>query len=123
MIWYEIPGLPGYRINYHAEVLSMKGAEPRVLKPYRRHWVRLCHNGCYLTLTTGELLDRAGLHVPSAPSGGRDSCAQGHLFTPQNTMRRINRGRVIRKCRRCHAEAMARYRAKKKAQGVKGFCA
>jgi hypothetical protein len=115
MIWYEIPGLPGYRINYHAEVLSLKGVEPRVLKPYRRDQVRLCHHGRYLIVTTRELLDRAQLHIPAAPSGGRDRCAQGHLFTPQNTMRRVNRGRVTRKCRRCHAEAMARYRARKRA--------
>lgn len=35
MIWYEIPGWPGYRISHKTDVLSLRGDEPRLLKPGR----------------------------------------------------------------------------------------
>lgn len=31
--WYQIADFPGYKLSIHAEVLSLKGAEPRILKP------------------------------------------------------------------------------------------
>lgn len=31
-VWYEIPDFPGYRINQHAEVLSLKQSQPRLMK-------------------------------------------------------------------------------------------
>jgi hypothetical protein len=33
MIWYEIPGWPGYRISHTADILSLKRNEPRLLQP------------------------------------------------------------------------------------------
>ena len=33
MLWVEIPGWPGYRASPKGEILSVKGNEPRILKP------------------------------------------------------------------------------------------
>lgn len=46
----------------------------------------------------------------------RKACDQGHEFTPENTMvRKTKNGGTCRKCKECHADYMARYRAKRKA--------
>jgi hypothetical protein len=45
----------------------------------------------------------------------RDACDQGHLFTPENTMRRKTPNGDVRKCKECHRLSIARYRARKKA--------
>ena len=56
-----------------------------------------------------------GTHY-SVVMASRDRCAQGHEFTPENTMRRKGRnGNTIRKCKECHRIVTARYRAKKAA--------
>lgn len=54
---------------------------------------------------------RHGVH----PMARRDACSNGHEFTPQNTMRRKTRNGDVRKCKECHRQAIARYRARLKA--------
>jgi hypothetical protein len=113
-MWYEIPGIPGYRVNLRREVLSLKGEEPRILKRGSR--VKLRINGQYVTYPVTELMQRAGiagvLQVQTHHEAARDRCDQGHEFTPENTMRRKGRnGNPIRKCRECHRLAVARWRA------------
>lgn len=117
MMWYEITGWPGYRINHRREVLSLKGEHPRTLKPGRA--VTLRKDGRYVRVSVEELMRLAGLSAPLPPlqihhEAARDCCDQGHLFTPENTMRRKGKHGDIRKCRRCHRDAVARWRAKKK---------
>lgn len=52
---------------------------------------------------------RHGVH----PMASRDSCVNGHEFTPENTMRRKTKNGDVRKCKECHRLAVARYRARK----------
>ena len=57
---------------------------------------------------------------PAHHEAARTHCDAGHEFTPDNTMWRWGKGGKAggvkyRKCRRCHAAYMARYRAKKTA--------
>lgn len=124
MMWYEIPGLSGYRINHRREVLSLKGEEPQVMKTRRTphgDTVMLRRDGKYVNCQVHDLMVAAGLQLPKPivprsihPEAARQCCDQGHEFTPENTMRRVCRGRVIRKCKHCHRDAVARCRAKKK---------
>jgi hypothetical protein len=119
-MWYEIPGWPGYRINHRREVMSLHGESPQILKPGDS--VRLHRDGKYTKCQVIDLMKLAGISIPLpelqvAPhhEAARDRCDQGHEFTPENTMHRKGRnGNTIRKCKRCHADAMARWRAKKK---------
>jgi hypothetical protein len=124
-MWYEIPTFSGYRIDHLGEVLSLKGAEPRVMKTWvadghRR--VMLRQNGRYVNCKISDLLSLANLHYDQEPvekaqhvpyEAARDCCDQGHEFTPENTMRRKGRHGDIRKCKRCHRDSVARWRAKK----------
>ena len=60
-----------------------------------------------------------GTHV-SALMAARDSCENGHEFTPENTGWRYGHGGKAggvknRRCKECHRQAIARYRAKKAA--------
>jgi hypothetical protein len=59
MVWYEIPGFPGYRINHHREVLSLKQDEPRVMKTWIEgdyHRVMLRRNGEYVNCKIAYLM-------------------------------------------------------------------
>lgn len=83
----------------------------------------VCHNdGNKLNIALSNLrydttsannfdLVRHGTHNEAS----RDRCDQGHLFTPENTMRRKTRNGDVRKCRECHRITTARYRARKRA--------
>ncbi len=61
MIWYEIPGFQGYRINLQAEVMSTKFNEPRIMKVWpddkNMHWrLMLRRNGQYVTVGVHVLM-------------------------------------------------------------------
>lgn len=82
MMWYEIPGFPGYRINHQCEVLSMKQGDPKVMKSwvadgYRR--IMLRRDGQYvnckiavLMLTTFVEPRPEGMEACHGPGGGLD---------------------------------------------------
>lgn len=74
---------------------------------------------CQILATYRWRARRKGLVPPKFGANheaARTRCDQGHLFTPENTMRRKTRnGTDCRKCKECHRQAMARYRAKKRA--------
>lgn len=113
-MWYEIPGVKGFRINYRGEILDLQGEDPEVREA--KPTVRL-HERTY---RTQELMKLVGLRTPlpalqiTHHEAVRDRCDQGHEFTPQNTMRRKGRnGNEIRKCKRCHADTVKRWRHKK----------
>lgn len=66
MMWYEIPGFSGYRINLRAEVMSLKQSEPRIMKPWPDdkglHWaIQLRRNGEYVSTTVHALMARTFL--------------------------------------------------------------
>lgn len=69
MMWYEIPGISGYRISHIAEILSLKGNEPRVLKQHPssdgRYWqVRLWQDGKHINYLVHILMARTFLGPP-----------------------------------------------------------
>lgn len=118
MMWYRIPGWPGYRINHRREVLSLQDPDEPVI--LAGDHVTLCRDGKPTVQRVSDLMARAGLQVwhsepPAHPESSRDACDQGHAFTPENTMRRASPNGDIRKCRACHNKAMRRYRARKRA--------
>jgi hypothetical protein len=72
MIWYEIPGFPGYRINQMAEVMSLKGAEPRIMKTFptskgHHRRVALRVDGKYVNISVHLLMART--FMGPAPEG------------------------------------------------------
>lgn len=80
--------------------------------------------GATVVHTNGNRADnRAGnlrYENPVHHEAARTHCDAGHEWTPDNTMWRWGKGGKAggvkyRKCRRCHADYMARYRAKRKA--------
>lgn len=116
MFWYEIRTVPGYRISHIGEVLSLKGDEPRVMKIWNNR-VTLRQDGRSVTYSIPQLMALADISVPPPehphPEAMRKTCDQGHEFTAANTMRRGGKNGDIRKCKRCHRDAVARWRAKK----------
>lgn len=118
MMWYEIPGIPGYRINHRRDVMSLQGEWPIVL--VSRDKIRLIKDGHYVTYRTQALWDLVSAGIPLQVSvhheTAREACDRGHEFTPENTMRRKTKNGDVRKCRRCHNDAVNRYRAKRRAE-------
>lgn len=121
MMWYEISGIPKYRINHLGQIMSLQGESPVILK-YKEQ-VRLIVEGRYVTYSTQALLDFALTGTPLQgsvhPESARGSCDKGHKFTPENTMRRKGKNGDIRKCRRCHNDAVNRYRRSRRASDAR----
>lgn len=123
MMWYGISKFPGYRINHLGEVMSLKQEEPRIMKTWEsghHRYVVLRQNDRSVSCKISDLLVLADLHMPEKPvekshhyEAARSCCDKGHKFTPENTMKRKCRGRIVRKCKRCHRDSVTRWRAKK----------
>lgn len=115
MMWYEIPGIPRYRINHRGEMMSLQGDWP-VLLGYKEQ-VRLLVKGHYLTYDTKALVDLAlagiPLQVRQHHESARIQCDHGHDFTPENTMTRTGGYRM---CRTCFNKRMRDYRRKRRAR-------
>jgi hypothetical protein len=117
MMWYEIPGFPGYRLNHLEEVMSTKGLEPLIMKTWDvngTQWVMLRKDGEYVHCRIESLMARTFPSKEDVPKphheAVRDKCDNGHRFTASNTLARKSRGRTIRQCRSCRNLAMRRYR-------------
>lgn len=112
----SLPGWPDYMITNTAIVLSYKGKDrtERVLKVHNGR-VSLRRNGQTYSCNVRWLMELA--YWAPEPETRKARCAQGHLYA-ENTMTPLASRPNERRCRKCHAIWVARWRAKKKAVAV-----
>jgi hypothetical protein len=106
-----IPGWPDYMITSTATVLSYKGKDraERTLKAHDgRVWLR--RNGQTYSCNVDWLMELA--YWTPAPKPRKARCAAGHLYA-ENTMAPLASRPNARRCRKCHAIWMARWRRKR----------
>lgn len=135
MILYEVPGLVGYRISAHAEVMSMLCEPPQLVAPQvdpdngcymvmghplqelmARTFLGPCPPGMIIGFKDGNKLNPALSNLLYEPTKV-DRCVNGHELSEDNIYWRPGRGnKLYRKCKRCQIDATLRCRANKKAR-------
>jgi hypothetical protein len=121
MIWMPIPGFPGHKASPDGQILELNAEGYQMLWPVfdprsGELQVEVNESRVSVPYLVALAYHRNYVAPPRRHHEAiRDRCDQGHLFTPQNTMRRTSRGRKIRKCKTCHRLAVARYRARRRA--------
>jgi hypothetical protein len=108
---YGIVGFgPGSRshLAHRVTFLLVRGPIPAGLELDHLCQNRRCVNPDHLEpVVHRENVRRADMSGNGAEFRDRDSCSQGHRYTPENTLHRVRNGSPRRICRACHARNAA----------------
>lgn len=112
----SLPDWPDYMVTNTGAVLSYKGKDraERILKTHSGS-VSLRRGGKTYTRTVRSLMIQALWNPPDDTS---THCAAGHPYSKYG-MPPLESRPHVRRCRKCHAIRMARWRAKKRATATR----